>query len=111
LQRQHGIRGSRVRHEMVLASIKRLCKPAAGFALIALEPGDAALDGLVVGGHAGLAQDVDDEACTVSVTRRLFAIDWPGLPLPLGHRTQAPAAIFALEREQFLNGLLPIFLG
>src|SRR5262249_11200667 len=99
LQRQHGVSGSRMRHEMMLAPVERLREPAAGFALIALEPGDAALDRFVACRYASLAQNVDHEAGAVSVAWRLLAIDWAGLPLPFGHRRQAPAAVLALEGE------------
>src|SRR5262245_41419067 len=48
--------GADVGNVVVVASIERVHPPAAAHALALLQQGDAALDALVAGGHAALAQ-------------------------------------------------------
>ena len=108
-QRHHGERRPRVRDVVLAVRVQRAREPAPAFALVRLEPGDAALDGRIVGRHAGLAQHEHDEARAVTVAcfgvlRRFVAA------LPVAERGQRPAAVGKLHREQLLDRLAAITL-
>ncbi len=72
-----------------------------------LEPSDALADRLGVGGHPGLAEDVDDVAGPVAVGGGVHGIGRAVAPLPATERGEAPAAVGALDGPEVDDGRFP----
>ena len=84
---------ARVRNIMLAVGMQRAREPAAAIALMALQPGDAALDLRIVGRHASAAQNVDHEAGAIAVARlRVLRRAIATLPVASDAKAQPPSS-------------------
>src|SRR6185312_6694686 len=98
----HGEAGSGVRDVVMGVGAQRPGEPAARLALVALEPGDAAENGRVIGGDTGLPEHVDDQAGGIAVAGSVLVVGGAVVALPVAERGEAPAAVRALQVAKFL---------
>src|SRR5207249_3454390 len=102
-QGQHGVGGPGMGEEMVAIRVDRLREPAARFALVAFEPGYALLQRLVVGRHARLPQDVDDQSGRVTIAGSVAIVGTFVEANPVAKSRQTPAAVCFLQGPQLLD--------
>src|SRR5262245_15296256 len=110
LQGQDRERRPRVRDVMSAVAVERAREPAARLALVGLQPGDPAPEGLLGGRDPGLAEDVQDQPGRVAVAEGVLVLRLAVQALPGAQRGQAPAAVLALEGQQRLDRALALGL-